>query len=246
MHLPKIEIIRGTMRSGKSKYLMERVYGRRAYSQKKKPQNVLVLKPSDDTKSPIGFIKTRNGHGIVKMKAITFDSQNPWSIIDILEAEENRLGTRVHCVAIDEGQFVKDLYAFAEWLLKHGYDVIVAGLDYDFRGLPFGDMFNLSGLEAQYRVNIFPCFASCTICGEQAIFPQRLIKGKAAPYHSPLIMAGDMYEPRCPECFVLPERPERRHKVQKAADHPRKSNLRNMAKRPRTLKATKKPGTKVA
>jgi thymidine kinase len=140
------------------------------------------------------------------MQAIEFQSANPWSVLPVMAATEQQIGKRIECVAIDEGQFVQDLYLFTKRLLESGYDVMVAGLELDFRGMPFGEMIDLSWLVRMYAGNLTELVSYCS-CGAKAIYPQRLVDGKPAPYDSPIIMAGDFYEPRCAEHFVLPGRP---------------------------------------
>jgi thymidine kinase len=140
------------------------------------------------------------------MDAIEFPSGDPWSVLPLLADEEQRIGKRVECIAIDEGQFVHDLFLFTKRLLESGHDVMVSGLELDFRGLPFGEMLDLSWLVRMYAGNVTELVAYCS-CGARALYPQRLIDGKPAHYDSPIIMAGDFYEPRCGEHFVLPGRP---------------------------------------
>ena len=198
----KIETILGTMRSGKTAELLRRIETRRQYAS----QNVMLLKPRADTKSGIGMIESRSANGCNKMEAVEFPSDNPWSALSSLEAAEQQIGKRIDCVAIDEGQFVRDLFLFTKHLLESGYDVIVSGLELDFRGLPFGEMLDLSWLVRNFAGNITELVAYCS-CGAKALYPQRMIDGKPAPYDSPIVMAGDFYEPRCAEHFVLPGRP---------------------------------------
>jgi thymidine kinase len=151
-------------------------------------------------------VESRNQNGCGKMEAVEFRSSDPWTVLPVLAATEQRIGKRVECVAIDEGQFVQDLFLFTKRLLESGYDVMVSGLELDFRGLPFGEMIDISWLVRTYSGNITELIAYCS-CGAKAIYPQRLIDGKPAPYDSPIIMAGDFYEPRCADHFVLPGRP---------------------------------------
>jgi len=200
--LGKLEMIVGPMRSNKTAELLRRIETRRQYAK----QHVMLLKPSDDTKAAAGLIESRNPNGCGKMQAIEFQSSNPWSVLPILAATEQQIGKRVECVAIDEGQFVQDLFLFTKRLLESGYDVMVAGLELDFRGMPFGEMIDLSLLVRLYAGNITELIAYCS-CGAKAIYPQRLVDGKPAPWDSPIIMAGDFYEPRCGEHFILPGRP---------------------------------------
>ena len=195
-------MIVGPMRSNKTAELLRRIETRREYAK----QYVMLLKPSADTKAALGQVESRNRNGCGKMQAIEFASSDPWPVLQVIECTEQRIGKRVDCVAIDEGQFVADLFLFTKRLLDAGYDVMVSGLELDFRGMPFGEMLDLSWLVRTYAGNVTELVAYCS-CGAKALYPQRLVDGRPAPYTSPIIMAGDNYEPRCEEHFVLPGRP---------------------------------------
>jgi thymidine kinase len=199
-----IEVMIGPMRSNKTAELIRRVAMREEYAH----QAVILFKPKDDTKSAQGVVESRNKSSHLQMNAVEFDSANPWEMFTILGERERVIGKPVNCVAIDEGQFVPELFDCARALLERGYDVLAAGLDLDFRGHPFGDMLALSWLVNAYGGNITWCIAYCE-CGERALFSQRLINGEAASYDSPTVMPGDSYRPRCTEHFVLPGRPKR-------------------------------------
>jgi thymidine kinase len=198
----KLELIVGPMRSNKTAELLRRIEIRRQYAK----QHVLLLKPCADTKSAAGVVESRNQNGCGKMEAVEFPSSDPWAVMPMLAGMEQSIGKHVECIAIDEGQFVADLFLFTKRLLESGHDVMVSGLELDFRGLPFGEMLDLSWLVRHYAGNITELVSYCA-CGNRAIYPQRLIDGKPASYESPVIMAGDNYEPRCAEHFVLPGRP---------------------------------------
>ena len=198
----KLELIVGPMRSNKTAELLRRIEIRREYAH----QYVMLLKPSADTKAAAGLVESRNRNGCGKMQAVEFYSSDPWSSLPVIAATEQKIGKRIECIAIDEGQFVSDLFLFTKRLLEAGHDVMVSGLELDFRGLPFGEMLELSWLVRMYPGNITELVAYCA-CGARALYPQRLVDGKPAPYASPIIMAGDFYEPRCGEHFVLPGRP---------------------------------------
>ena len=198
----KLELIVGPMRSNKTAELLRRIETRRQYAK----QYVLLLKPSEDTKAAVGLVESRNQNGCGKMEAVEFRAADPWAVLPVLAATEQQIGKRIECVAIDEGQFVQDLFPFTRRLIESGYDVMVSGLELDFRGMPFGEMMNLSWLVRTYSGSVTELVAYCS-CGAKALYPQRLIDGKPAPYDSPIIMAGDFYEPRCAEHFILPGRP---------------------------------------
>ena len=198
----KIELMMGPMRSNKTAELLRRAEMRRQYAK----QYVLLLKPSDDTKGGPGLVESRNPNGHARMQALEFNSADPWPILEKIDEVEQQIGKRVECIAIDEGQFVGDLFLFARNLLDANHDVLVAGLDLDFRAIPFGEMLNLSWLVNAYGGSITECMAYCT-CGARALYSQRLIDSRPAPYDSPINFAGDSYEPRCAEHFILPGRP---------------------------------------
>lgn len=198
----KIELMLGPMRSNKTAELLRRCEMRRQYAS----QCVMLLKPGDDAKSGPGVVESRNPNSHSKMHAHEFNSANPWEVLAAIERQEQAIGKRVECVAIDEGQFVGDLFQFARHLLDAGHDVLVAGLDLDFRAMPFGEMLNLSWLVNAYGGSITECMAYCS-CGARALYSQRLIDGKPAHYDCPIKVPGDAYEPRCAEHFVLPGRP---------------------------------------
>lgn len=198
----KIELMMGPMRSNKTAEMLRRCQMRRQYA----GQHVMVLKPSDDTKGGPGLVESRNPLGHCKMDALEFSSTDPWEVLRAIKQREHEIGKRVECIAVDEGQFVEDLFQFCKHLLETGHDVLVAGLDLDFRANPFGEMINLSWLVNTYGGSITECMAYCS-CGARALYSQRLIDGKPAPYNSPIKVPGDAYEPRCAEHFVLPGRP---------------------------------------
>ena len=198
----KLELLLGPMRSNKTAELLRRIEIRRQYAH----QDVILLKPSADTKAAAGLVESRNQNGCGKMEAVEFPGHNPWAVMPILEAREQQIGKRVECIALDEGQFVHDLFLFTKRLLESGHDVMVSGLELDFRGMPFGEMLALSWLVRTYAGNLTELVAYCS-CGAKALYPQRLIDSKPAHFSSPIIMAGDNYEPRCERHFVLPGRP---------------------------------------
>jgi thymidine kinase len=99
-------------------------------------------------------------------------------------------------VGIDEAQFFDaDIIPLAQELAERGIRVIIAGLDTDFRGEPFGPM---PVLMAKADV-LDKLHAICMVCGGMASRSQRLVDGKPARYHDPVIIVGasEMYEARC-------------------------------------------------
>ncbi len=105
-------------------------------------------------------------------------------------------------MGIDELQFFpKEVIPVIATLIEQGKRVIVAGLDLDFRGEPFGIMPTLMAMaDSITKLN-----AICTSCGNVAQFSQRIINNEPARYDDPLILIGaaESYEPRCRRCFTI-------------------------------------------
>ncbi len=188
-HTGRVEVICGGMFSGKTEELIRRV--RRAIIAK---QHVQVFKPLLDTRYVMQRVTSHNGQGH-EAKAV----KNAQEILEQLQPETT-------VVAIDEVQFFDDeIERVVEVLASRGVRVIVAGLDMDFRGEPFGPMPALL-CRADY---IQKLHAICPICGEEASRSQRLVDGEPAPYDAPLIWIGakEAYEPRCREHHEVPGHP---------------------------------------
>ena len=101
-------------------------------------------------------------------------------------------------VAIDEAQFFDhEIPEVVRRLADRGIRVIVAGLNLDFRGEPFGSMPELLARADE----ITTLHAICMVCGEDASRTQRLINGAPARYDEPIILVGaaEAYEARCRE-----------------------------------------------
>jgi thymidine kinase len=116
-----------------------------------------------------------------------------------------RLDPFAQVIAIDEVQFLDDGIAdVANDLAARGRRVILAGIDTDFRGEPFGPM---PRLMCQAEV-VDKLHAICVLCGAPASRNQRLIDGKPAYWDSPQIMVGgtESYEARCRACHVVLKR----------------------------------------
>jgi thymidine kinase len=174
-----IEVITGSMFSGKTDELIRRL--RRARIAR---QAVQVFKPSLDTRYGIGKLTSHAGS---EFEATPVESAQ--SILD-------RLVSDTTVVAIDEAQFFDpSVIQVTQKLARRGLRVIVAGLDTDFRGEPFGPMPQLMA-EAE-RVDKLQ--AICMVCGEPASRTQRLIDGRPARYDDPVVVVGasDLYEARC-------------------------------------------------
>ena len=111
-------------------------------------------------------------------------------------------------IAIDEVQFFdEDVVRVCEALAEAGKRVICAGLDMDFRGIPFGPMPQLMARSEQVR----KLHAICVVCGDEASRTQRLIDGQPAAFDDPVVLVGasEVYEARCRGCHeVLATREE--------------------------------------
>ena len=106
-------------------------------------------------------------------------------------------------VAIDEAQFFDaQIVQIAEQLASRGIRVLVAGLDTDFRGEPFGPMPILMSMAE----HVDKLHAICMVCGDEASRTQRLVNGKPARYDDPVVIVGasEMYEARCREHHEVP------------------------------------------
>ncbi len=175
-----IEVICGSMFSGKSEELIRRL--RRAQIGR---QRVQIFKPRLDDRYSEDHIVS---HSDMKIK-----SQLVGQAREIIDAVDGR--TQV--IGIDEGQFFDlELVLVCNRLADMGKRVIVAGLDQDFRGRPFDPMPQLLSI-AEY---ITKTLAICVLCGAPANRTQRLVES------SDRLLVGDggAYEARCRLCFEPP------------------------------------------
>lgn len=177
-----VEVICGPMFSGKTEELIRRV--KRAVIARQKVQ---VFKP---------ILDTRHVHEKVTSHDGAQSSATPVAeAVDILK----NLEPDTEVVAIDEAQFFdSSISQVCNELANRGLRVIVAGLDMDFRGEPFGPM---PVLMAQAE-RVDKLQAICQRCGAPASHSQRLINGEPAAYDDPVILIGakEVYEPRCRVC----------------------------------------------
>ena len=180
----RLEVICGSMFCGKTEELIRRI--RRAQIAK---QNVQVFKHSlDDRYNGRGSL---NSHGGAKI-----ESQH------VSHSSELLVGPDTTVVAIDEAQFFDN--GIVDVVNIHtGRDirVILAGLELDFRGEPFGSMPQLLSLAEE----VTKLRAICVICGELASKTQRIINGKPAHYADPVILVGadETYEARCRKHHIV-------------------------------------------
>ncbi len=176
-----IEVICGSMFSGKSEELIRRL--RRAIIARQKVQ---AFKPEiDDRYSPDDIVS----HDARKIECTKVKAAR-----DILE--HVRGDTKV--IGIDEAQFLSEgLVEICEALANDGRRVIVAGLDQDFRGNPFEPIPQLLALAE----SITKTMAVCMVCGGPANKTQRLIESDERI----VVGSGEAYEPRCRKCFKPPK-----------------------------------------
>jgi thymidine kinase len=180
-----LTVITGSMFSGKTEELIRRL--RRALYARR---SVLVFKHALDTRSDLTEIRSHNG---VPHEAIAVSTSG-----ELLEGVE----PETDVVAVEEAQFFDEgIVDACRRLADSGYGVIVAGLDMDFRGEPFGPMPMLLA-EADEVVKLR---AICARCGRDASRSQRLIDGKPAPASAPTILVGaqETYEARCRHCHEV-------------------------------------------
>jgi thymidine kinase len=180
-----IEVICGSMFSGKTEELIRRV--RRAQIARQKVQ---VFKPAIDVRYADREVASHNG---MQVEAVPVKSTT--QLRALIEPDTT-------VVAIDEGQFFdEDLVDLCKELANRRVWVIVAGLDMDFRGEPFGPMPQL--MAQAERVDKLQ--AICVVCGGPASRTQRLIDGRPAAYDDPVILVGasEVYEARCRGCHVV-------------------------------------------
>lgn len=184
-----LELICGSMFSGKSEELIRRL--KRAELAK---QQVLVFKHSLDNRSTIEYVVSHCGS---KLKAIPLE--NPQEILELVSPH-------VTVIGIDEVQFFDlSIINVVCDLVDAGKRVIVAGLDLDFRGKPFGPIPTLMAIAD----SVTKLQAICVHCGKNAHFSQRLVNGKPAKHDDPLIVIGaeEAYQARCRSCHQIDQRP---------------------------------------
>lgn len=181
-----VEVICGSMFSGKTDELIRRL--RRAVIARQKVQ---VFKPAIDVRYAVEKVTSHAGND--------FDALPVQNAADI----RARLEKDVTVVAIDEAQFFDaEIVDLVEELAAGGRRVIVAGLDTDFRGEPFGPMPVLMAKAEQ----VDKLRAICMLCGEPASRTQRLVNGKPARYDDPVVIVGasELYEARCRRHHEVP------------------------------------------
>lgn len=199
-----IEVICGCMFAGKTEELIRRI-NVLSYARK----NILVFKPKIDDRYSTTEIASHAGSKV--------------PCIVITEAKEilNHVNYDTDVVAIDEVQFFdEDVVDICEYLADSGLRVMVAGLDKDFRGEPFGVLPDLL-TRAEFVTKLT---AVCAKCGAPATRTQRIINGKPASFNDPIVLVGakEAYEPRCRHCHEIVEKPIKFENQKKIQFRPRK------------------------
>jgi thymidine kinase len=171
-----IEVICGAMFSGKTEELIRRL--RRADFAK---QSILLFKPIIDDRYATEAVVSHQGQSWeAKRVVVALD------ILDIWSGEQ--------IVAIDEAQFFdNNIIQVCSDLANKGVRVIVAGLDMDYKGLPFGPMPQLMAT-AEYVSKVHPI---CVNCGKLAQFSHRTV----AQTEQVLVGAVEKYQPLCRSCY---------------------------------------------
>lgn len=181
-----IEVICGSMFSGKTDELIRRLVRATIARQK-----VQVFKPAIDIRYAVEKVASHTGS--------TFDAIPVEKAADI----RSKLDADTTVIGIDEAQFFDaEVAGVARELAERGVRVLVAGLDTDFRGEPFGSMPILMA-EAEH---VSKLHAICMTCGDDASRTQRLVNGKPARYDDPVVIVGasEMYEARCRRHHEVP------------------------------------------
>jgi len=202
-------VITGNMMSGKTEELIARlrtiervesIRGQAAHSSGNNAylrRTMGVYKHSLDDRYSTTDISSHSGQ---RMSAVPVSSAN--ELLSRVVAD----GAKI--VACDEIQFFmeKNEYGYVivqvlGELLRNNCQIIVSGLDKDFRGLPFGPMGDVLAL-ADERVSLT---STCVRCGAPAVLPQRLINGQPAQWDDPIVYPGatESYEPRCRRCHTI-------------------------------------------
>ena len=187
-----LEVICGCMFAGKTEELIRRI-NVLSYAKKK----IVIFKPRIDNRYSEKQIVSHSG---TRIDCIVVDKA-----VDILDYVSK--DPEIDIVAIDEVQFLdKDIVEICDYLADQGKRVMVAGLDKDFRGEPFGVMPELL-TRAEFVTKLT---AVCAKCGAPATRTQRLINGEPASFDDPIVLVGatDHYEPRCRHCHSVPDKPK--------------------------------------
>jgi len=175
-----IEVICGSMFSGKTEELIRRLKRARIAN-----KNIMAFKPTVDTRYHETHIMSHDENSTLSVPV-----QHSSEIIKMVNNE-------TELVAIDEAQFFdENLPEVCSQLAQSGKRVVIAGLDMDYTGKPFGPMPQLLAM-AEYVTKLH---AICMVCGGTA---QLSCRKHAESEEQVLLGAKDIYEARCRKCFTL-------------------------------------------
>lgn len=176
-----IEVVCGSMFSGKTEELLRRL--KRAWYAR---QNYILFKPEKDNR-------------FASREVVSHD-ENAMECITLRHSEDIlKFVSGVEVIGIDEAQFFdENLAEICSQLAVAGKRVIVAGLDMDFLGRPFGPIPQLLAI-AEYVTKVH---AICPHCGNLASHSYRFANSE----ETILLGAAESYEPRCRKCFSLGEK----------------------------------------
>ena len=172
-----IEVICGSMFSGKTEELIRRLNRARIAKQK-----VEIFKPAMDTRYSEVQLVTHDAHAI-QSTPVQSASQILLMVND------------VNVVGIDEAQFFdSEITSVCNTMANNGVRVLVAGLDMDYMGVPFGPMPSLIA-SAEYITKLH---AICMSCGDLAHYSHRIVKNE----QQVLLGEKEAYEPLCRKCYL--------------------------------------------
>ncbi len=172
-----IEVVCGSMFSGKTEELIRRM--KRAKFAK---QKVEIFKPAIDTRYSDEDVVSHD-HNVIQSTPVD-SSQNILLLADGIDV-----------VGIDEAQFFDmGIVDVCQQLANRGIRVIVAGLDMDYKGVPFGPMPALLAIAE----DVYKFHASCVHCGDLAYVSHRLVSSEKRV----LLGETESYEPLCRSCYA--------------------------------------------
>lgn len=212
-----LTVFTGPMNSSKTRRLLDHL----SEARDALDYSISVFKPAtDDRNNNLTMVECRNGGSWCALPAPRLKNDHNSSSLFIVDTIfRDRKKPKPDLVAIDEVQFfdenIKDV---VKYLINNQIEVVVSGLNRDFRGEPFPAMESLMPLATRIET----LTARCTYkngdrrsCGDSATMTQRLIDGKPASYNSPTVVIEGKdknitYEARCLQHWFCPDIPQSR------------------------------------